>query len=384
MKKTIYLDHAATTPVSRSVLEAMLPYFSDCPGNASAVYGAGREARKAVEKARKQAAAAIGAEPREILFTSGGSESDNLALKGTAFALKDRGRHLITSAIEHPAVLNTCRWLEKQGFDVTYIQPDSKGMISPDKVRDAVRNDTILISVMAANNEIGTIEPVADIGAIAHEKGILFHTDAVQAVGSIPVNVNEWNADLLSISAHKFYGPKGTGVLFIRRGTRIDNLIHGGEQERGLRAGTENVAGIAGLGRAIEEATARLEESAKKNAYLRDRLLHGILDHIPDVKLNGPEAGRLPNNCSICFDRIDGEALLLRLDLAGIAASSGSACTAGSQEISHVLRAVGLTEKEARGSLRLTTGADNTEEEIDESIRILSEIVEDLRLMYHG
>ena len=384
MKKTIYLDHAATTPVSRSVLEAMLPYFSDCPGNASAVYGAGREARKAVEKARKQAAAAIGAEPREILFTSGGSESDNLALKGTAFALKDRGRHLITSAIEHPAVLNTCRWLEKQGFDVTYIQPDSKGMISPDKVRDAVRNDTILISVMAANNEIGTIEPVADIGAIAHEKGILFHTDAVQAVGSIPVNVNEWNADLLSISAHKFYGPKGTGVLFIRRGTRIDNLIHGGEQERGLRAGTENVAGIAGLGRAIEEATAHLEENAKKNAYLRDRLLHGILDHIPDVKINGPEAGRLPNNCSICFDRIDGEALLLRLDLAGIAASSGSACTAGSQEISHVLRAVGLTEKEARGSLRLTTGADNTEEEIDESIRILSEIVEDLRLMYHG
>ncbi|MBO4470259.1 MAG: cysteine desulfurase NifS [Clostridia bacterium] len=384
MKKTIYLDHAATTPVSRSVLEAMLPYFSDCAGNASAVYGAGREARKAVEKARKQAADAIGAEPREILFTSGGSESDNLALKGTAFALKDRGRHLITSAIEHPAVLNTCRWLEKQGFDVTYIQPDSKGMISPDKVRDAVRNDTILISVMAANNEIGTIEPVADIGAIAHEKGILFHTDAVQAVGSIPVNVNEWNADLLSISAHKFYGPKGTGVLFIRRGTRIDNLIHGGEQERGLRAGTENVAGIAGLGRAIEEATAHLEENAKKNAYLRDRLLHGILDHIPDVKLNGPEAGRLPNNCSICFDRIDGEALLLRLDLAGIAASSGSACTAGSQEISHVLRAVGLTEKEARGSLRLTTGADNTEEEIDESIRILSEIVEDLRLMYHG
>ena len=384
MKKTIYLDHAATTPVSRSVLEAMLPYFSDCPGNASAVYGAGREARKAVEKARKQAAAAIGAEPREILFTSGGSESDNLALKGTAFALKDRGRHLITSAIEHPAVLNTCRWLEKQGFDVTYIQPDSKGMISPDKVRDAVRNDTILISVMAANNEIGTIEPVADIGAIAHEKGILFHTDAVQAVGSIPVNVNEWNADLLSISAHKFYGPKGTGVLFIRRGTRIDNLIHGGEQERGLRAGTENVAGIAGLGRAIEEATAHLEENAKKNAYLRDRLLHGILDHIPDVKINGPEAGRLPNNCSICFDRIDGEALLLRLDLAGIAASSGSACTAGSQEISHVLRAVGLTEEEARSSLRLTTGPDNTEEEIDNAVQTISDIVKDLRSLYHS
>ena len=384
MKKTIYLDHAATTAVSRSVLAAMLPYFSDCPGNASAVYGAGREARKAVEKARKQAAAAIGAEPREILFTSGGSESDNLALKGTAFALKNKGRHLITSAIEHSAVLNTCRWLGEQGFEVTYLQPDSKGRISPEKVQDAVRDDTILVSIMAANNEIGTIEPVAEIGAAAHEKGILFHTDAVQAIGSIPVNVNDWNADLLSISAHKFYGPKGTGALYIRRGTRIDNLIHGGEQERGLRAGTENVPGIAGLGMAIEEAAARLEENAQRTASLRDRLLRGIMEHIPDVKINGPEENRLPNNCNICFDRFDGEALLLRLDLAGIAASSGSACTAGSQEISHVLRAVGLTEKEARGSLRLTTGPDNTEEEIDKAIRVISEIVEDLRSMYHG
>ena len=384
MKKYIYLDHAATTPVSPAVLEVMLPFFSEYPGNASAVYAAGREARKAVEKARKQVAAAIGAEPREILFTSGGSESDNLALKGTAFALKDRGKHIITTAIEHPAVLNTCRWLEKQGFEVTYAQPDSRGWISPEKVMSAIRNDTVLISVMAANNEIGTIEPVAEIGRSAHEKGILFHTDAVQAVGSIPVSVNEWNADLLSLSAHKFYGPKGIGALYIRRGTRIDNLIHGGEQERGLRAGTENVPCIAGLGKAIEEAVNHMDENARKAASLRDRLADGILRNIPGVSINGPEENRLPNNCSLRFEKIDGEALLLRLDLAGIAASSGSACTSGSQEISHVLRAVGLTEEEARSSLRLTTGPDNTETEIDTAVQTISDIVKDLRSLYHG
>lgn len=384
MKKYIYLDHAATTPVSPAVLEAMLPFFSEYPGNASAVYAAGREARKAVEKARKQVAATIGAEPREILFTSGGSESDNLALKGTAFALKDRGTHIITTAIEHPAVLNTCRWLEKLGFEVTYVQPDSRGWISPEKVMSAVRNDTVLISVMAANNEIGTIEPVAEIGRSAREKGILFHTDAVQAVGSIPVSVNEWNADLLSLSAHKFYGPKGIGALYIRRGTRIDNLIHGGEQERGLRAGTENVPCIAGLGKAIEEAVNHMDENARKAASLRDRLADGILRNIPGVSINGPEENRLPNNCSLRFERIDGEALLLRLDLAGIAASSGSACTSGSQEISHVLRAVGLTEEEARSSLRLTTGPDNTEAEIDTAVQTISDIVKDLRSLYHG
>lgn len=384
MKKYIYLDHAATTPVSPGVLEVMLPFFSEYSGNASAVYAAGREARKAVEKARKQVAAAIGAEPREILFTSGGSESDNLALKGTAFALKDRGTHIITTAIEHPAVLNTCRWLEKQGFEVTYVQPDSRGWISPEKVMSVVRNNTVLISVMAANNEIGTIEPVAEIGRSAHEKGILFHTDAVQAVGSIPVSVNEWNADLLSLSAHKFYGPKGIGALYIRRGTRIDNLIHGGEQERGLRAGTENVPCIAGLGKAIEEAVNHMDENARKAASLRDRLADGILRNIPGVSINGPEENRLPNNCSLRFERIDGEALLLRLDLAGIAASSSSACTSGSQEISHVLRAVGLTEEEARSSLRLTTGPDNTEAEIDTAVQTISDIVKDLRSLYHG
>ena len=384
MKNLIYLDHAATTPVTPSVMEAMAPFFTACFGNASAVYGTGREARKAVEKARKQTAEAIGAEPREILFTGGGSESDNMAVKGTAFALRDKGRHIITTAIEHPAVLNACRWLEKQGFEVTYILPDGEGWIDPEDVRKAVRNDTILISVMAANNEIGTIEPVGTIGETAREKGIVFHIDAVQAAGAIPVDVNAWHADLLSLSAHKFNGPKGAGVLYIRRGVRLDPLIHGGEQERGLRAGTENVACIAGMGQAIEDATEKLAENAGKASRLRDRLTAGILSAVPDAVLNGPSEGRLPNNCSIRFPRIDGEALLLRLDLAGIAASSGSACTAGSQKTSHVLKAIGLTEEEAKGSLRLTTGPENTEEEIDKAVRAVKQIVEDLRSMFRG
>ena len=384
MKNRIYLDHAATTPVSKTVLEAMLPFFTEIPGNASAVYATGREARKAVEKARRQVAAAIGAEPREILFTGGGSESDNLAVKGTAFALQGKGKHIITTAIEHHAVLNTCEWLEKQGFEVTYLRPDAEGRIDPQDVRNALREDTILISVMAANNEIGTIEPTAEIGAIAREAGVTFHVDAVQAAGAVTIGVNAWNADLLSLSAHKFYGPKGVGALYVRRGVRIDPLIHGGEQERGLRAGTENTAGIVGMGQAIEEAAAALEENSRKTSFLRDRLTQGILSAVPDVKLNGPREGRLPNNCSVCFERVDGEALLLRLDLAGIAGSAGSACTAGSQETSHVLKAIGLTEEEARGSLRLTTGPENTEEEIDETVRAVKEIVEDLRKMYKG
>lgn len=384
MMNRIYLDHAATTPVSRTVLEAMLPFFTACAGNASAVYATGREARKAVEQARRETAAAIGAEPAEILFTAGGSESDNLAVKGTAFALKDKGRHIITTSIEHPAVLNTCRWLQTQGFDVTYVDPDSEGRIDPEQVRNAVRGDTILISVMAANNEIGTLEPVEEIGRNAGEKGIVFHTDAVQAVGAIPVDVNRWHADLLSLSAHKFNGPKGAGALYMRKGTRIDPLISGGQQERGLRAGTENVPGIVGLGKAVTEAVNSLRENAEKTAVLRDRLTEGILSSVPDAFLNGPKDGRLPNNCSIRFGRIDGEALLLRLDLAGIAASSGSACTAGSQEISHVLRAIGLSEEEAKGSLRLTVGPENTEEEIAETVRTIKAIVEDLRTMFRG
>jgi len=383
MKNRIYLDHAATTPVSKPVLEAMLPYFSANPGNASAVYGTGRDARKAVEKARRQVAEAIGAEPREILFTCGGSESDNQAIKGAAFALREKGKHIITSAIEHPAVLNTCRWMEKQGYTVTRIMPDREGRIVPEEVRKAIREDTILISIMAANNEIGTIEPLEGIGTIAHEHGILFHTDAVQAIGAIPTEVNTWHTDLLSLSGHKFSGPKGTGALYVRRGTRIDSLIHGGEQERGLRAGTENVPGIVGIGQAIMEATEHLKENSERAEQLRDRLVRGILRSVPDTRINGPESGRLPNNASIRFSGIDGEALLLRLDLAGIAASSGSACTAGSMNISHVLTAIGLTEEQARGSLRLTVGAENTEEEIDEAIVIIRDIVQDLRKLYH-
>ena len=382
MRNRIYLDHAATTPVSKTVLEAMLPYFAEMPGNASAVYGTGREARKAVEQARKQVAAAIGAEPREIVFTSGGSESDNMAVKGTAMALQGKGRHIITTEIEHQAVLKSCSWLEKQGFEVTYIRPDREGRIDPENVRAAIRTDTILISVMAANNEIGTIEPITEIGRTARENGILFHTDAVQAVGAIPVDVNEWNADLLSLSAHKFHGPKGIGALYVRRGTRIDPLIHGGEQERGLRAGTENVPGIVGLGQAIEDASEKLMDNAAHMTVLRDKLIRDILRTVSGTHLNGPVNNRLPNNCNISFDRIDGEALLLRLDLAGIAGSSGSACTAGSQEVSHVLKAIGLTEDQAKGSLRLTTGIDNTEEEADQAVSVISEIVEDLRNMF--
>ena len=329
-------------------------------------------------------AAAIGAEPGDILFTGGGSESDNQAVKGTAFALKDRGKHIITTAIEHPAVMNTCKWLERKGFEVTYLKPEREGRIDPDQVRQAVREDTILISVMAANNEIGTIEPVAQIGQIARDKEIVFHIDAVQAVGAMPVDVNAWNADLLSLSAHKFNGPKGVGALYARKGTRIDSLIHGGGQERGLRAGTENTAGIAGLGKAIEIATELLEENAAKTRRLRDRLTEGILSSVPDSFLNGPKEDRLPNNCSVRFSGIDGEALLLRLDLAGIAGSAGSACTAGSQEISHVLKAVGLTDEEAKSSLRLTVGAENTEAEIDEAVAEVREIVSDLRRMFRG
>ena len=384
MKDRIYLDHAATTPVSAKALEAMLPFFSECWGNPSAVHGTGREARRAVETARKQVAAAVGARPEEICFTSGGSESDNLALKGAAFALKQKGRHIITSAVEHHAVLNACAWLEKQGFSVTRVLPDAVGRIDPESVRKSIREDTILISVMTANNEIGTIEPVEEIGAIAREKGILFHTDAVQAAGMIPLDVNRMNADLLSLSAHKFYGPKGAGALYIRKGTRLESLIHGGEQERGLRAGTENLPGIVGMGAAIGEAVSHLRENAEKVRKLRDILTEGILSGIPDVRLNGPREGRLPNNCSFVFDRIDGEALLLRLDLEGIAASGGSACTAGSRESSHVLRAVGLSEREARGSLRMTVGTGNTDDEIRETIGKVKEIAADLRSMFRG
>ncbi len=382
MKNRIYLDHAATTPLAGEVLEAMMPYFSECWGNASAVYATGREARRAVEDARKAAAEAIGAQPQEICFTSGGSESDNMAIRGTARALKDKGKHIITTKIEHHAVLNPCKQLQQEGYEVTFVSPDREGKIDPEDIRKAVRQDTILVSVMTANNEIGTIEPVSEIGRICRENGIVFHTDAVQAAGSLPVNVQETGCDLLSLSAHKFYGPKGVGALYIREGTRLSPLIGGGEQERGLRAGTENVPGIAGLGKAIAMAGENLEQNAKHMCRMRDRLTEGILSAVPGAAINGAMRDRLPNNCSLCFEGIDGEALLLRLDLAGIAASAGSACTAGSREVSHVLKAIGLTEKEAKSSLRLTTGIHTTEEEIDETVKIIGEIVKDLRNMF--
>ena len=380
----IYLDHAATTPAAPEVLEAMLPYFSECWGNASAVYSTGREARRAVENARKQVAEAIGAQPQEIYFTSGGSESDSQAILGTAYALREKGRHIITTAIEHHAVLNPCLRLKKEGYEVTLIRPGPDGRIDPEDICRALRKDTILVSVMTANNETGTIEPVGEIGRICRKNGTVFHTDAVQAVGSVPVNVETLECSMLSLSAHKFYGPKGTGALYIRQGTRTAPLIEGGEQERGLRAGTENVPGIVGLGKAISLAVRNLKENAGHMRAARDRLTAGILSRIPDTALNGTAEYRLPNNCSFRFGGIDGEALLLRLDLAGIAASAGSACTSGSREVSHVLKAMGLTDEEARSSLRLTTGIHTTEEEIDETVRITAEIVEDLRKMFPG
>ena len=381
MKDRIYLDYAATTPVSEDVMRAMAPYFRETFGNPSSIHGTGREAHRAVDAARKQVADAIGATPREIFFTSGGSESDNWALCGAAFAQRGRGNHIITTAIEHHAVLNTCRWLEKQGFRVTYLPVDACGRVDPDQAEKAMDDETVLISVMTANNEIGTLEPIREIGEIARRKGVLFHTDAVQAVGAVPVNVQETGVDLLSLSAHKFYGPKGVGALYIREGVRIDSLIHGGEQEGGLRAGTENLSGIIGLGEAIRLAVERMPENARKTAALRDRLIRGIMERLDGVRLNGHPTERLPNNCSLSFRDIEGEALLLRLDLAGIAASSGSACASGSLEPSHVLTAIGLSPETARGSLRMTLGAGTTEKEIDEVIRVLPEIVEDLRSM---
>lgn len=384
MRNRIYLDHAATTAVSPEVLEEMKPYFAECFGNPSAVYATGREAHRAVDQARKRAAEAIGASPSEIYFTSGGSESDSWAIIGTAFANRKRGNHIITTAIEHHAVLNTCRWLEKQGFRVTYLPADELGRVRPEDAERAVTENTVLISVMAANNEIGTLQPVAEIGGVARAKGIPFHTDAVQAMGAIPVSVDAWHADLLSLSAHKFHGPKGTGLLYVRSGTRLDPLIHGGAQERGLRAGTENPAGIAGMGKAMELAAAGIPERARKVSGLRDRLIRGVMNRIPGALLNGDPERRLPGNAHFIFPETDGEALLLRMDLAGIAVSGGSACTTGSVEPSHVLAAIGRQEAEARSSLRITIGEENTEEEIDETVRTLECIIGDMQRLRRG
>lgn len=377
----IYLDNAATTAVSQPVMEAMLPYYMQVYGNPSSVHSTGRDAKKAVERARRQVASALGCSAQEIYFTAGGSESDNWALKGAAFAHQEKGRHIITTQIEHHAILHTCQWLETQGWQVTYLPVDADGFVTAQQVENALRPDTVLVSVMAANNEIGTLEPVAEIGALCHERGVLFHTDAVQAVGAIPLDVEVLHADMLSLSAHKFHGPKGIGALYIRKGVKIDPLIHGGAQERGHRAGTENLPGIVGLGKAIELAEEGLAENAARMTFLRNRLVSGLTEAIPDMRINGTMDKRLPNNVNVSFAGIEGEAVLLRLDLEGIAASSGSACTAGSLDPSHVLTAIGLTRDEAKGSLRLTLGTDTTQADIDEVVKKLPGIVASLREM---
>ncbi|SDF85481.1 cysteine desulfurase [Thermoanaerobacter thermohydrosulfuricus] len=375
----IYLDNAATTPVDKRVLEAMLPYYSDVFGNPSSPYSYGQEAKKAIEEAREKVAKALGADADEIYFTSGGSESDNWALKGVAYALKNKGNHIITTEIEHHAVLHTCRYLEKEGFKVTYLPVDEYGLVKPEDLKKAITDKTILVSIMFANNEIGTIEPVDELVKIAHEKNVYFHTDAVQAVGNIPIDVKKLDVDLLSLSAHKIYGPKGVGALYIKNGVKIHSLIQGGTQEKNRRAGTENVPGIVGLGEAIELITKNLDSHINKLTFLRDKLINGILEKIPYTRLNGHPTKRLPGNVNVSFEFIDGESLILNLDMAGICASSGSACTSGSLEPSHVLLAIGLSKELARGSLRLTIGKDNTEEDIDKVLEVLPQIVKRLR-----
>ena len=377
----IYMDNAATTRVKPEVLEAMLPYYGEVFGNPSTIYYYGREAHKALDHARQQVAAAIGADKDEIYFTSCGTESENWAIKGAAFAHQKKGNHIITSVIEHHAVLHTCAWLEKHGFEVTYLPVDEYGRVNPADVEKAITDKTILITIMFANNEIGTIQPIAEIAKIAKAHNVLFHTDAVQAVGAVPINVHELGVDMLSLSGHKFYAPKGVGALYIRRGVRIDTHQHGGAQERGKRGGTENMAQIVGLGKAIELATADVEGHAKKLAHMRDRLIDGILAEIPEVRLNGHRTERLPNNVNVSIRYIEGEALLLRLDLAGIAASSGSACTSGSLDPSHVLLAIGLPHEIAHGSLRLSLGDFNTEHDVDVVLEKLPQIVSTLREM---
>lgn len=381
MKKTIYLDNAATTQVDSRVLDTMLPYFTEFYGNPSSIYMFAEEGRKAVEEARRSVAELIGAKPEEIYFTGGGSEADNWALKAAAEAYREKGRHIITSTIEHHAVLHTCAWLERQGCEVTYVNVDENGRLKLDELKAAIRPDTILISVMAANNEIGTVQPLREIGAIAHENGILFHTDAVQAFGHIPLNVDELQIDMLSASGHKLYGPKGVGALYIRKGVRIRSLIHGGAQERKRRAGTLNVPGIVGMGKAAELAGKNMADRIRREESLRDHLMERILEEIPYAKLNGDRRDRLPNNVNISFRFIEGEGMLILLDQAGICASSGSACTSGSLDPSHVLLAIGLPHETAHGSLRMTLSDKNTMEEIDYTVDELKKIIERLRGM---
>ena len=381
MEKMIYLDNAATTATRPEVLEAMLPYFGEYYGNAASIYRFAGKSTKAVDEARRTVADALGAKKGEIYFTGGGSESDNWALKATAFAKKEEGKHIITSKIEHHAILHTCQFLEKNGFEVTYLDVDENGLVQPEKLEQAIREDTILVSIMFANNEIGTIQPIAELARIAHKHGALFHTDAVQAFCHVPIDVNELEIDMLSASGHKFGGPKGVGIMYLRDTVKIGSFIHGGAQERGKRAGTHNTPGIVGFAKAVELATANMEESARKETELRDYLIDGILAKVPYTRLNGHRTKRLSNNANFSFRFIEGESLLILLDQHGICGSSGSACTSGSLDPSHVLLAIGLPHEIAHGSLRLTLSAETTKEEIDYTIETVAKIVERLRSM---
>ena len=377
----VYMDNGATTRVTEPVMAAMQPYFCEIFGNPSSVHGFGRQARKAVEAARAQVAKAIGAEPREIYFTGCGTEADNWALRGIAYANRNRGRHIITTNFEHHAILHTCQQLEKEGFEVTYLPVDRDGLVTPEQLEAAIRPDTVLVSIMYANNEIGTIEPIPELAAVAKAHGVLFHTDAVQAIGHVPIDVKAQGIDMLSMSGHKFHAPKGIGALYIRRGVRIDTLIHGGAQERGQRAGTENLAGIVGMGKAIELATADVEARAASMAAIRDHMIGRILKEIPHVQLNGHPTKRMCGNINLSFYFVESESILLHLDFKGIAASSGSACTSGSLDPSHVLLAIGVSHEHANGSVRLSLCEENTLEEADYVVDSLVEIVGRLREM---
>lgn len=385
--RKVYLDNAATTALSPKVLEQMMPYLTAIYGNPSSPHSFGQEARKGVEHARDQVAKALNALPEEIIFTGCGTESDNTVLFGVAERYAKKGNHIITTNVEHHAILHTCEALEKRGIEVTYLPVDENGMVTAEQVADAITDKTILVSIMFANNEVGTIMPIAEIGKICRERGVLFHTDAVQAVGHVPIDVKAMNIDMLSLSAHKFHGPKGVGALYMKKGVRLPAYVMGGAQERSRRAGTENVAGIVGLGAAIELATENLAESAARMTKLRDKLIAGIAARIPEVKLNGHPTLRLPNNVNYSIKYIEGESILLMLDMNGIAASSGSACTSGSLDPSHVLLALGLTHEVAHGSVRLTLSDETTEEDIDYVLEVLPQVAERLRAMsplYHG
>lgn len=381
MNKTVYVDHSATTFVKQDVLNEMLPYFSDFYGNASSLYKLGRESKKAIEIAREKIAKAINAKPNEIYFTGSGTEADNFAIKGICLANKNRGNHIITSQIEHPAVLNTCKYLEKNGFEVTYVPVDNEGIIDLEFLKNSVKNTTILISVMYANNEIGTIQPIDEIAKLAKEKNIYFHTDAVQALANLKIDVAAQNIDLMTISSHKFYGPKGIAILYVKSGVKIESFIHGGAQERNKRGGTENVPAIVGMGKAIELATNNIDQKTEKIKELRDYLTERILKEIPYTRLNGHKTKRLCNNINVSFEFIEGESLLMMLDMKGIYSSTGSACSSGSLDPSHVLLAIGLAHEIAHGSLRISLGEENTFEEMDYIMEHLPSIVEKLRQM---